>query len=135
MRPVVRHRRRGFAGRLLTDRHGASALEFALLLPFFLPIIFGTIEIGQMFWTQTAMQHAVEMAARCATINTTSCGTTTKIQSYAATQTYGLTLPAGTFTASTAACGNQVNASYSFPFLTGWFPASVSLTAQSCYPI
>ena len=122
--------------RLWADRSGASALEFGLLLPVFVPLIFGVIEFGQVFWTQTALQHAVEMAARCATINSTTCGTASLTQTYAATQAYGLTFPAGTFVATTPACGNQVAATYSFPFsVTAWFPASINLSAKSCYPL
>lgn len=123
-------RRRG----LWADRGGAAMVEFAVLLPVFLSLIFGVIQCGEMFWTQTAMQHAVEMAARCATINATTCGSTSETQTYAATQAYGLSLPSGTFTASSAACGNEVVGSYTFPFVAPWFPATISLTAQSCYP-
>lgn len=116
------------------DKGGASAIEFAILLPVFLPMIFAIIQFGEAFWTQTALQHAVEMAARCATINTTNCGSASQTQSYAATQAYGLTFPTGTFTATIASCGNQVSANYNFPFITGWFPATIGLTASSCYP-
>jgi Flp pilus assembly protein TadG len=125
----------GHIRRLWTDEGGGSLAEFAILLPVFLPLLFGTVQLGQLFWTQTALQHAVEMAARCATINASSCSTATATQTYAATQAYGLTFPTGTFTASAPSCGNQVAASYTFPFITGWFPATVTLTAQSCYPL
>ena len=123
-------------GRLWSDKRGATALEFAILLPMFMALMFGIIQLGQAFWTQTALQHAVEMAARCATINATTCGSTAATQSYAATQAYGLTFPAGTFTATAAACGNQVSASYNFSAeMAAWFPAAITLTARSCYPI
>jgi Flp pilus assembly protein TadG len=130
---AIRHRLGRQRG-LWADRRGATAVEFAVLLPVFLPLIFGVIQLGEMFWTQTAMQHAVEMAARCAAINATTCGSASQTQTYATTQAYGLTLPSGTFTASSAACGNQVAASYTFPFVTAWFPATINLTAQSCHP-
>jgi Flp pilus assembly protein TadG len=131
MRSAVRHLRR-----LWTDRSGASALEFGLLLPVFIPVMFGIVQVGQAFWTQTALQHAVEMAARCATINSANCGSTSLTQTYAATQAYGLTFPAGTFVATTAACGNQVTATYSFPVtVAAWFAPSINLSARSCYPI
>ena len=121
--------------RLWRDRGGATALEFGMLLPFFVPLIFGVVQFSQLFWTQNALQHAVDMAARCATVNTTACATTALTQTYAATQAYGLTFPTGTFVATTAACGNQVSASYSFPFVvTAWFPATINLSARSCYP-
>jgi Flp pilus assembly protein TadG len=125
----------GHIRRLWTDEGGGSLAEFAILLPVFLPLLFGTVQLGQLFWTQTALQHAVEMAARCATINATSCGSASTTQTYAATQAYGLTFPTGTFTATSPTCGNQVAASYAFPFITGWFPATVTLKAQSCYPL
>lgn len=131
MRLAVRRLRR-----LWADRSGASALEFGLLLPVFVPIMFGIIQLGQVFWTQTALQHAVEMAARCATINSTTCGSTSLTQTYAATQAYGITFPDGTFAAATAACGNQVTATYSFPVtVAAWFAASINLSAKSCYPL
>ncbi len=122
--------------RLWRDTRGAAALEFGILLPVFIPLILGIMQFGQLFWTQTALQHAVDMAARCASINTTTCGSTSTTQTYAATQAYGLTFPTGTFVAATAACGNQVSATYSFPFMVAaWFPsAAVNLTARSCYP-
>ena len=131
MRLAVRRLRR-----LWADRSGASALEFGLLLPVFVPIMFGIIQLGQVFWTQTALQHAVEMAARCATINATACSSTGLTQTYATTQAYGLTFPNGTFVATAAACGNQVTATYTFPFMgAAWFAASINLSARSCYPL
>lgn len=126
---------RRVAYRLWRDRAGTSLIEFGILLPVFATVVFGVIDLGQVFWTQTAMQHAVEMAARCASINTTNCGTATQIQNFAATQAYGLTFPNNTFTATTPACGNQVTASYTYNFLTALLPmASISLAAKSCYP-
>lgn len=125
----------GLLRRLLRDRRGTSLIEFSMLLWVFVTLLFGIIELGQIFWTQTALQHAVEMAARCASINTSSCGTATQIQTFAGTQAYGLTLPATTFTATTPTCGNQIVAAYTYTFLTGFFPSpTINLSAQSCYP-
>ncbi len=123
--------------RLRRDTRGAAALEFGILLPVFIPLVLGIMQFGQLFWTQSALQHAVDMAARCATINAATCGSTSSTQTYAATQAYGLTFPNGTFVAAAAACGNQVTATYTFPFIgAAWFPAaSVSLSARSCYPV
>lgn len=121
--------------RLQRDCRGVSALEFAILLPFFVTLVIGMMQVSQALWTQMALQHAVEMAARCASINATSCGSTEQTQAYAAAQVYGMTLPDGTFSASTVACGNQVLASLPFsldiPLVA--LPA-LTLTARSCYP-
>jgi Flp pilus assembly protein TadG len=89
-----------------------------------------------MFWTQIGLQHGAEMAARCATINATLCPTNdpAAIASYAAQQAYGLSLPTSTFTYSTPACGNQVNASYTFVFPDILNIGSLTLKAQACFP-
>jgi len=117
------------------DRCGVTALEFAILLPFFATLVLGMMQVSQVLWTQMALQHAVEMAARCASINAASCGNPAQTQAYAAGQVYGMTLPAGTFVASAAACGNQVLASlpYTLDVPLVALPA-MTLTARSCYP-
>jgi len=119
---------------LLRDECGASALEFALTAPAFLLFIFGIIEVGLLLWTQTGIQHGAEMAARCATINSTLCPDPNAITSYATQQSFGLTLPTSTFTYSTPACGNQVDANYTFqwPHIFGLSP--LNLTAKACFP-
>ncbi len=118
------------------DERGTTALEFALTAPAFFLFLFGIIGLGLMFWTQIGLQHGTEMAARCASINTTLCPTNnpSAITNYAMQQAYGLSLPASTFAYSPQACGNQVNASYTFAF-TGIFNMSpITLTAQACFP-
>lgn len=123
-------------GRLAADRRGATLIEFAVLLPLFVLLVFGIMQLGQVFWTQAALQHAVEMAARCASVNTVTCGTAAQVQSYAATQAYGLAVPVGAFSVTTPACGNQVVASYEFTFpVAALISPALSLTARSCYPL
>ena len=113
-------------------------VEFGLTMPLFAGLLFGAVESGLMLWTQLGLQHGVEMAARCATVDTTTCGNVSAIQNMAVSGTYGLNPPPATFTYAVAACGNQVTASYSYQFVTGSiaFAASPSvvLTARSCFP-
>jgi Flp pilus assembly protein TadG len=118
------------------DNRGASALEFALTAPVFFLFIFGIIQFGLLLWTQIGLQHGAEMAARCASVNSTLCpsGNPGAITSYAAQQAFGLALPSQTFTYSTSACGNQVSASYTFEFPAILNLSPVTLTAQSCFP-
>ncbi|WP_245315786.1 TadE/TadG family type IV pilus assembly protein [Bradyrhizobium neotropicale] len=119
---------------LWQDNRGASALEFALTAPVFFLFIFGIIEFGLLFWTQLGIQHGTEMAARCATVNSTLCPSGSAITNYAAQQAFGLTLPAATFTYSTPTCGNQVSASYAFQFPQILNLSPVTLTARACFP-
>ena len=128
---------------LYADESGANAVEFALVAPLLIGLLFGIFEFGQAIWTQGVLEYAVEQAARCASINTTTCGSSAAIKTYASQQTSPLNLAASVFSASTPTCGNQVTASYVFSFVgtlplinsTALFPTSVTLTSSSCYPI
>lgn len=124
---------------LRSDTGGATAVEFAVMAPLFLALTFGVIEVGLLMWILLGLQHGVEMAARCATINTTLCNTTSEIQDFAAQNAYGLNPAPATFTVSAppaSPCGNQVTANYTFNWLTDYFfmTPSLTLSARSCYP-
>jgi Flp pilus assembly protein TadG len=123
------------AKRFLRDRRGATAVEFAFTAPAFLGLVGGLIEVGLLFFTQVALQHGAEAGARCASVDTTLCATVSQIQTYAASQSFGLSLPASTFTVSAVNCGTQVQASSPFNFVFGYFGVpSLTLTASSCFP-
>jgi TadE-like protein len=47
---------------------GAAVIEFALLAPIFLILVFGSIEYGRLLWTQQALQQAATSGARCMAI-------------------------------------------------------------------
>ena len=72
-------------------------------------------------------------AARCASVQTTVCSSTTATQNYAMTQFSGYgTAP--TFVASTAACGQQVTGSVNFDMNFYVKRLTVPLNATACYP-
>ena len=120
---------------LLRDADGSSAIEFALLMPVFVAIMMGIMGSGALMWGQFGLQHGVEMAARCASINAATCGATASIQNYAVQQTYGLNPPPSVFTVSTPSCGYQVVASYTYQFLvTDFGLPAITLSAKSCFP-
>lgn len=117
------------------DIRGSTAIEFGMTAPLFFMLIVGMMEFGILFWTQAGLQHGAEMAARCATVNTTLCGSATAIQNYAAQQSFGLNPPPSIFTVSDSACGNQISASYPFIFISNYFGVpSLTITALSCFP-
>jgi Flp pilus assembly protein TadG len=122
-------------GRVWRDVRGVTAVEFAITAPVFFAIIFGMFEVGLLLWTQLGLQHGVEAAARCASVNATLCSDAASIRNYAAGQAFGLNPDPSTFTVSNAACGNQVSASYTFVFVTAYFPApTLAVSAQACFP-
>jgi len=50
----------GIAG----NNSGASALEFAILLPVFVTMLLGTVQVGMLFYQAGTVQHALEDTAR-----------------------------------------------------------------------
>lgn len=121
--------------KLMQHSGGATAVEFAFTAPLFLMLAFGLIDGGMALWTQSGLENAVEAASRCASVNTTTCSDATAVASYAANNTLGANIPASAFTLTKSSCGNQVAASYDYPFLSSYFHAAkVTLTAQSCFP-
>jgi Flp pilus assembly protein TadG len=122
------------ARRLAREDAGNLSIELGLLAPVLILFIFAVAEGGHLLWTVNALHYSVEEAARCAAVNKTSCGTATQIQSFAAGRS-GAGFPSSAFTATVVACGNLVSASYSMPLNIPFMPHSISLSAQSCYPI
>lgn len=114
---------------------GTTTLEFALLAPALLMVIFGTVEFSRGIWTQSALQFAVEKAARCAAVNTTVCGTQLQVQQYAVSKMLAPGATTATFTNPPASCGSLVSASMTFTFLVKLVhDGAITLTAKSCYP-
>ena len=122
------------ARRFGRNQAGNPAVEFGLLAPALMLFIFGIAEGGRLLWTVNALHYSVQEAARCASIDTTNCGTATQIQSFAAGRS-GAGFASSVFTATVASCGNRVSASYTMPLNIPFMPHSISLSAQSCYPI
>jgi Flp pilus assembly protein TadG len=122
------------ARRFARDQAGNLAVEFGLIAPALLLFILGIVEGGRLMWTQNALHYSVQEAARCATINKTNCGSATQIQSFAAGRS-GAGFASSVFTATVASCGNRVSASYTMPLNIPFMSHSISLSAQSCYPI
>ena len=143
---------------LYRDQCGATLVEAGIVLPLVIAVTFGLMQVGLMLWAQVGLQHGVEMAARCASlsdiaikygnldpsVNPTPCynaknnasANATTVKAYAASNSYGLSPPASTFTVSSSSgdCpgGNLVSATYPFTAITYLFQAT--LTAHSCYP-
>ena len=120
---------------LMKSKDGTSAVEFGLTAPVFFMLLLSFFEVGRLLWTQVGLQHGTEMAARCASVDRTVCGSPSAIQNYAASQSLGLTVPPSTFSVAALVCGNQVTATYAFTAVAPYFglPA-VTLNAKACFP-
>ncbi len=128
---------------LARDARGATAIEFALLAPVFLLLLFGILEVGRLVWVKQVLTETAYSAARCAAL-AAPCKAASDVQGYAAARAlrWGLKVDAGLvdYTASTACDGNagmvQVTVSYSFASpLSGFLPAlPATVQAHGCFP-
>jgi Flp pilus assembly protein TadG len=146
------------------DTRGSALVEFTVTFPFFLLLMFGLLQAGLLLYTNTGLQHGVERAARCASVNysakqiglTQSCFavaptdvTDTTIKQYAAQSSWGLVPSSDSFIVhsppdANANCGTDTNGNVvpgfvvtvsSTPNLLRYIFPSVTLNAKSCFPI
>lgn len=121
---------------------GAAAVEFALLLPLLLFLIFGIIDFGRALNAQITLTQAAREGARLAALGESNVVSRTQA---AATGLSPVTVTVTSCPASAGAGVNAtVNASYSFSFITpvsaiaGLFGSSfgpgMTLTATGVMP-
>ena len=134
MNPVQTTRGQRLLATLRNDE-GASAAEFALVLPVFLLMVFGSIYTCMLVGAIVELHQVTEKAARCLSVNTV--GACTNINSYGKGLYVGPTISNLTFIASTPAsgCGNQVVGAGDFTLFTGAGKVTAHLSSTACYPI
>ena len=120
---------------LLRSTLGATASEFALVVPVFLTLVFGTINTGLAMSAITQMHYAAERSARCLSVDVTASCTAANIDTFAKGLYNGPTITGLTFVATTQSCGNRVVGSGSYNLLNGFGSTSVTFKAEACYPI
>ena len=115
------------------NERGAVAVEFALVFPLLILVLFGVIEYGAIYNAQLLVTGAAREAAREMAV-TGSAGSATSAALAAAP---GLVpeLTSGDIDFSTGSCAPgtdvTVTISYAKPFLTGMFGATVDLTGTA----
>lgn len=120
-------------GRFRADRGGASAVEFAIILPVFVLLVMGSISVAMLIFSVSSLNYAVEDAARCAAVNKTLCPNATTTEEYALGRYLGpSTSPV--FTYSTSGCGNTVTATATYRMDIVPQLAQIPLTASACHP-
>ena len=128
--------RRGILSWLRNSR-GASAVEFAIVAPIFLIMMFGIVEFGRAFWIKSTLQFADEEAGRYSLVYTSK--TTAEIQAYAEGK-----LPAS-LSAATVTAAEETTGADEFMSITATFEFNsivpllkipvITLQAKSRVPI
>lgn len=119
----------------LRDTRAASAAEFALVVPVFILLTFGTISTGILLSAIAQMHFAAEKAARCLSVDVAGNCASGTIDTYAKTFYKGPGMTSLTFTATAPSCGNQVTAAGQYQFITGFSSTALNLSSSACYPV
>lgn len=134
------HRR--LAGRLGSER-GAAAVEFALVVPVLLLLLFGIIEFGRVYNTQIELTGAAREGARVMAISNNPAAARAAARAGAPSLNPALTdaqlavVTTGTDPSSclkaagTANVSVTVTASYPLTFLTGMFGNTITITGKA----
>ena len=120
--------------RLRTCENGATAVEFAIVSPIFIMLLLGIIYGCLLMYTMGSLHYAVQAAARCGAVMTATCGSAAATQTYALNHYYALNNPTPQFTASAAACGQQVTGSLTYILDVAFARWSIPLSATACFP-
>jgi Flp pilus assembly protein TadG len=131
-------RRWDVVGRRLRGERGASAVEFAMIVPLLLALVLGIAEFGHAFSVQGTLSSAAREGARAMALQNDQAAARAAVRTAAATVDPGITnaqiaiTPASCpLTGGTAATTFvTVTISYPKPFLTGFFGSGIGLTAR-----
>lgn len=128
---------------LLSDEHGGTAIEFALLGPALVIMLFGLIESGRLFWTQHTLDEVAYSTVRCMSVSA-DCDDQSAQQDFAIARAgaYGIAIAAADVavqtntTCRTFAGSNRVVIDAGFDSvmsdLIPQFPDAIE--AEACFP-
>lgn len=116
--------------RLIDEEHGAAIVEFALVLPVLLLVLWGIVDIGRAFYTLNSLTSALREGARTAAAMATKpdiAANQTVVRATVMQSFAPLGPPLDTTKVSVTVAGRQVTVAARYDFaplaLTGWtFP-------------
>lgn len=111
------------------NERGAVAVEFALVFPILILVLFGIIEYGSVFNAQIMITGAAREAARSMSITGSTATATAAALDALPGVGSGVTAGDVSFSSATCAIGTDVTVTigYDKPFLTGLFGATTRL--------
>jgi hypothetical protein len=130
-----------------SDRRGAAATEFALLLPGMLFLIFGIISLSVLTYAEVNLNSAVQAGARYASVQTatgnsgslaSNCTTSGSVCYYVRQHYKGpgisLAVSCSPSTCLASGCGHSVTGTGAYKLNYGFGFLNVPLTATACFP-
>lgn len=129
---------------LRADRRGATIVEFALLAPIFLSMLFAIVEGTRFLWIKQSLKEVAFSTARCTSVSTDCATPATRIAyAVARANAYGQRLAtSGVAVTSNTTCnasGGMVRVTISTRFISpvvGLLPGiPPDVTGTGCYPL
>lgn len=120
------------------SERGAAAVEFALIVPILLLLLFGIIEFGRVYNAQIELSGAAREGVRAMAIHNDPAGSRLATRLAAPSLNPALTnaqIAISSTAANPALCAPNalvtVTATYPMAFLTGMFGTSITITGKS----
>jgi len=111
--------------RLAKDESGVAAIEFAFVVPAFLTLVLGIINLSLLGLTLASLHYSVEEGARCASV---------KMVCPEPKSRYFAPGPIPVFTSSKGPCGFTLSATVTFNLNVILYQRAIPLTAIACFP-
>jgi Flp pilus assembly protein TadG len=126
---MIRIRRAAAAVR--RSERGASAVEFALILPVLILLLLGLLEYGRVYNVQISLSNAAREGARTMAIHNDAGQARTAARSAAPSVNPALSSANVTVSPTTCAAGQTVTVTvhYDVALMTGFFGTNLPLTA------
>src|SRR4051812_20522096 len=119
--------------RRLREQRGASAVEFAFIVPLLIMLVLGIAEFGHAFQVQGTLSAAAREGVRAMALQNDQTAARTAAKNAASSLRPALTNAQIVVTPATCPAGAtttnvRVTISYRMPYLTGFFGSGVQLT-------
>jgi Flp pilus assembly pilin Flp len=118
---------------LSRDRHGTTAVEFAIVAPVFIAMLMGTLALCVALFLIGSLHFAVEDGARCASVKSTICADAASTVAYTQSRYFGPNV-SPSFVYAAAACGNSVTGSIRYSMDVGFRTFVIPMSATACFP-
>jgi Flp pilus assembly protein TadG len=116
------------------DERGATAVEFAFIVPLLIMLVLGIVEFGHAFQVQGTLSAAAREGVRTMALQNDPAAARTAVRNAAASLNPGVTdaqiaiTPASCPRVDGGSTNVRLTISYPMPYLTGFFGSSIGLT-------
>jgi Flp pilus assembly protein TadG len=119
------------ATRLWRSDSGAAAVEFALIVPLLLLLVFGIVEFGRAYNTQLSVSAAAREGVRVMAIEHNATAARQATVDAAAGLNPKITFSQVAISPATCTTGNvTLTVTYPVHYLTGFFPGEITLVGK-----